>query len=80
MSLTLKLYFFVCFLGAKIRQDPSGGYVVATTGWGDSVNDQVVVVAKLGSTLELEWIQGYGVNGGSRQVHTHWGSEVCTAY
>ena len=67
----MKLGIFLGVSGAKIRQDPSGGYAVATTGWGDSVNDQVVVVAKLGSNLELEWIQGYGVNGGSRQANTH---------
>merc|ERR1711884_922819 len=56
--------------GAKIRKVPSGGFVVASTAWG-VIGGQDVEVAglvKLSNSLDLEWEETYGMQGGMTQV------------
>ena len=57
--------------GAKIRSDPAGGFVAATTGWGEMGGSEVnvVVLVKLSSSLALEWTKNYGMAGGNSQVY-----------
>jgi len=56
--------------GAKIRSDPAGGFVAATTGWGEMGGSEVnvVVLVKLSSSLALEWTKNYGMAGGNSQM------------
>ena len=55
---------------AKIRSDPAGGFVVATTGWGEVGGEEVnvVVLVKLSAGLSSEWNHIDGMIGGHSQV------------
>ena len=42
---------------AKIRKDPSGGFIACTTGWGElgGADVNVVILVKFSATLAKEW-------------------------
>ena len=56
--------------GAKIRKVSSGGFVVASTAWGEIGGQDVEVagLVKLTNDLDLEWEETYGLQGGMTQV------------
>ena len=56
--------------GAKIRKDKSGGYIVASTAWGELGEEEVNVAGliKLSDDLEVEWEKTFGMEGGNTQV------------
>merc|ERR1711872_857986 len=54
---------------AKIRKD-TAGFVMASTAWGEIGNEMVYVcvLAKLSSSLDVEWSKTYSMAGGNSQV------------
>jgi hypothetical protein len=55
---------------AKIRKDASSGFVLCSTAWSFIGEEEVnaVAVVKISDSLELEWSQMYGMEGGYSQV------------